>query len=225
MNDKEFTDLHIRASIVPKAEGWPDDLLHWQRIKAVVIEARTRLSNAYAELERIDADADLSAEGKARKKKKVAAEAIADFQQSKTLASAKETVERQVAKWEEKTGMVIKPPANIAEAVVYSEIRAHLAAMKENKVDFVERHLSDPRVTSAVLSAPPFLSGLTDAEIAVVQTRIEQHVAPEIAGARDATLKAVKEAEHGWQRAMDKIGERAGLTKGADGTGRVLETA
>ena len=31
--------------------------------------------------------------------------------------------------------------------------------------------------------------------------------------ARDATLKAMKEAEVGWQRAMDKIGERASLTK------------
>jgi hypothetical protein len=27
-------------------------------------------------------------------------------------------------------------------------------------------------------------------------------------------LKASKEAERGWQRAMDKIAERAGLTKG-----------
>ena len=31
--------------------------------------------------------------------------------------------------------------------------------------------------------------------------------------ARDATLKAMKEAEQGWTRAMDKIGERASLTK------------
>ena len=31
---------------------------------------------------------------------------------------------------------------------------------------------------------------------------------------RDATLKAMKEAEQGWSRAMDKIGERASLAKG-----------
>jgi hypothetical protein len=35
------------------------------------------------------------------------------------------------------------------------------------------------------------------------------HSAPRIAEARDATLKAMKEAEVGWQRAVDKIGERA----------------
>jgi hypothetical protein len=28
------------------------------------------------------------------------------------------------------------------------------------------------------------------------------------------------EAEQGWQKALDKIGERAGLTKGPDGTWR-----
>ena len=33
--------------------------------------------------------------------------------------------------------------------------------------------------------------------------------------ARDATLKALKEAEQGWTRSMDKIGERAGLAKGS----------
>jgi hypothetical protein len=43
---------------------------------------------------------------------------------------------------------------------------------------------------------------------------------PEIAEAKVATLKAMKEAEQGWQRAIAKIGERAGLTKGPDGTWR-----
>jgi hypothetical protein len=33
-----------------------------------------------------------------------------------------------------------------------------------------------------------------------------------IAEAMDATLKAMKEAEEGWERAMNKIAERAGRT-------------
>ena len=43
---------------------------------------------------------------------------------------------------------------------------------------------------------------------------------PEIAEAREATLKAIEEAEAGWQKAIDKIAKRAGLTKGPDGTWR-----
>ncbi len=50
----------------------------------------------------------------------------------------------------------------------------------------------------------------------VIEQWKRDDVSPEIAGARDATLKAMNEAEAGWQRAMDKIAERASLTKGPD---------
>jgi hypothetical protein len=46
-------------------------------------------------------------------------------------------------------------------------------------------------------------------ELAVAKHNVEQHV-------RDATRQALKEAEHGWQRAIDKIAERASLTKRPD---------
>jgi hypothetical protein len=48
----------------------------------------------------------------------------------------------------------------------------------------------------------------------VIEQWRRDDVSPEIAEARDATLKAIKEAEQGWRKAMDKIAERAGLTKG-----------
>jgi hypothetical protein len=89
-----------------------------------------------------------------------ALEAIADLQQSRTLAIAKEAVERQVAKWKEKTGLSVKTPMNFAEAMVGAEIRAHLAAMKEPRLGFLEKHATDPVVAGAVLGAPGFLSGL-----------------------------------------------------------------
>ena len=85
---------------------------------------------------------------------------------------------------------------------------------------FLEKNATDPVVAAALLTAPPFLSGLSDAELALVKHKVEQHISPEIAEARNATLKAMREAEQGWQRAIAKIGERAGLTKGADGTWR-----
>jgi len=50
----------------------------------------------------------------------------------------------------------------------------------------------------------------------VVKHEVEQHVSSKIVKARAATLKVVKGAETGWERAMDKIAERAGLTKGPD---------
>jgi hypothetical protein len=53
-------------------------------------------------------------------------------------------------------------------------------------------------------------------ELAMAKHQVEQNVSREIAEARDATLKAMKEAEQGWQKAVDKIAERASQTKGPD---------
>ena len=137
MNDKEFSELQLRMTIVPQQVRWPaPDYVHWQRLHAVADEARERVSKAYVQMDEIDRDADLSPDGKYRPRSKTAAQAIADFEASRTLARAREAVELAVAKHS------IKPEA------------------------------------------------------------------------RDATLKAMKEAEQGWSRAMDKIGERASLTKG-----------
>jgi hypothetical protein len=68
--------------------------LYWQKLHAAADEARQRASGAWSVMDEIDKDPDLSPEGKARKKKKAAADAIADFQQSRTLTVAKEAVER-----------------------------------------------------------------------------------------------------------------------------------
>jgi hypothetical protein len=53
-------------------------------------------------------------------------------------------------------------------------------------------------------------------ELAVAKHKFEQDVSPEIAQDREAALKAMKELERAWQRAMDKIAERASLSKSPD---------
>jgi hypothetical protein len=147
MDDKQFAELQLRAMIVPQQVGWPaPELLHWQRLHAVVDEARQRVSKAYTLMGEIDRNADLSREGKERQRRKAAAQAVADFEASKTLARAREAVRYVIEQWK----------------------------------------------------------------------RNEQHVSPEISEARVATLKAMKEAEAGWQKALDKIGERTCLSKGPD---------
>jgi len=140
MNDKEFSELELRMQIVPQQARWPaPEYVHWQRLHAVADEARERVSKAYMSMDEIDRNADLSPDGKYRQRSKTAAQAIADFEESKTMARARDAVELMVAKH-----------------------------------------------------------------------KVEQHVSPEIAEDRDGTLKAMKEAEAGWQKAIDKIGERAG---------------
>jgi hypothetical protein len=137
MNDKEFSELQLRATIVPQQVRWPaPEYLHWQRLHEAVNEARERVSKAYVQMDEIDRNVDLSREGKERQRRKAAAQAIADFEVSRTLTRAREAVELAVAK-----------------------------------------HHSEPET-------------------------------------RDATLRALKHAEAGCQKAVDKIGERASLAKG-----------
>jgi cysteinyl-tRNA synthetase len=131
--------LQLRVTIVPQQASWPaPEYLHWQKLHAAANEARERLSKFYRQADEIDRNADISRDGKDRQRSKTAAQAIADFEASKTLARAREAVELGLAKHD-----------------------------------------------------------------------IEQHV-------RETTRKALKEAEQGWQRAIDKIAERASLTKGPD---------
>ena len=119
--------------------------------------------------------------------------------------------------WAEKVGLTVKAPSNIHEATVHAQIRDRLAAMNHGRMGLLEKNAADPVVASAILTAPAFLSGLSDAELALVKHKVEQHIPPEIAEPRAVTLPALKEAEQGWQRAIDKIGERAGLIKRPDG--------
>jgi hypothetical protein len=98
MNDKQFSELHLRATIVPQQVRWPaPEYLHWQRLHEAANEARERVSKAYMQMDEIDRDADLSHDGKYRQRSKTAAQAIADFEASKTLARAREAVELAVA--------------------------------------------------------------------------------------------------------------------------------
>ena len=156
MSDREFSELQLRVQICPAQCKWPKpDVtfsivgdkpnamgMHWQRLHEAANEARARVSKAYMQMDEIDRNVNLSRDGKNRERSNIAAQAIADFKASKTLARARETVELAVAKY-----------------------------------------------------------------------KLEQHVSPEIAHDSEAALKAMKEVERAWQRATDKIAERASLSK------------
>jgi hypothetical protein len=129
-------------------------------------------------------------------------------------------VAKVVDRLAEKVGVAVKPPSDIHQATLHMHSRDRLAATKDGRMAFLEKNAADPAVSSAILTAPAFLSGPNDAQLVLVKHKVEQHVSPEIAEARATTLKAAKEADAGWQRAMGKIGERGGLTKGADGMWR-----
>ena len=86
-------------------------------------------------------------------------------------------------------------------------------------MSFLEKNGGDPILAASLLEAPRFLTGLSDAELTLVRTKIEQAtLTPEIIEAKGAVSKALTEAERGWLRSQELIAQDAGLTKNADGT-------
>ena len=130
MNDKEFAELQLRATIVPQQVRWPaPEYLHWQRLHEAVNEARERVSNAYMQMDEIDLRTDLSREDKRDERQRIAAQAIAEFEASKTLARAREAVGLLTV------GMHI---AQIADAM--------LKALKETELAGKGRSIRSPSV-------------------------------------------------------------------------------
>jgi hypothetical protein len=220
MPDKEFRELELKASIAPSQSQWPTEHLHWQRLGAAAGEARSRLGKFLEAVDEIEADPRLSREGKQQERQKAAVKALASFEGSKSLEGARESVGSVMAKWEAKLSAVVKPPKDHGEAVVAAQIRDRLSNMPDMKdrMAFLEKHSGDPTGASAILLAPPLLSGLSEHELALVRSKIERvALPPEIIEAKDAVAKAIAEVERGWRLANDKIASRGGLTKGLDG--------
>jgi hypothetical protein len=241
MDDYQFELLRIKAAVCSSKDSWPSPdvqvsimgdkptitggTLYWSSLHACVDDARTRVTEAFAKMSAVDEDKTLSPAGKELKRKEIAEAAIASFEKSKSLVAARASVEHQMARWDEQSGLAIKPPATIAESVQLSEIRAYVSAMSDNRVHFIAKHAHDPRVVSAVLGAPAFLSGLTDADIGIVKAQVAERVAPEIAAARAETAKALQETETGWRAAIRQISNRGGLGRPHDGAEKSLRAA
>jgi hypothetical protein len=164
-------------------------------------------------MDEISADPNLSPTGKADACRKIAERAVAEAKASSALDEARVAVERQMQKWDAKIAEAIKPAADVHTAMIYGKILDRVASMpREARLTFFQEHSDDLQVASALLTAPSFLSNLTEAEIAMVRSRLERSVlSAEVIEAKDATTKAMASAEKGWARAVDVIAQRGGL--------------
>src|SRR5262249_17767983 len=120
-------------------------------------------------------------------------------------------------KWRARQGAILERPKDSFEAGIQAEIRGHLRSLDEKgKRLFIEKH-ADLTALAALLLAPPYLSGLLDADVAFAKRKVDGHVDPEILKAMQDTAKAHTEAQAGWTRAIMLIAEGAGLTRDASG--------
>ena len=217
MNETEFTALRLRASLCPSLEtSWdpPDTATHWKAMHDCAMGLREIVSKARADLTAIHNDKDLSVEGKRHRREEIVARAVASLRQSPALGKAQERVEDQMAKWSRKVVSILKPAQTEAEVGLHAEIRRHIASLKDqrSRMAFLEKHGSDIAVASSLFEAPAFLSGVTDAELALVRHKIEAaHLPAEVVEARAKTGRAWAELERAARLAPTLILQFAGM--------------
>ena len=178
MKDEEYADLKLRMMIIPEQAKWHEPrFTHWQKLHEAADEARQRVAKAFSAMDQIDHNSDLTPEGKAKECRKIAERGVAQAKASKTLESARAAVTRQMQTWANKLSEVIKPAEDVHTATLHSEIRNRVANMtKEDRLTFLQKNGGDPLIASALLLAPAFLSGLTEAEFTMVSGKVERGV-------------------------------------------------
>jgi hypothetical protein len=81
----------------------------------------------------------------------------------------------------------------------------------------LQKHSGDPLTLSAVLTAPAYLSGLSESEFAFAKKAAESHLPKEALKDRGDANRALDDLERGWARGKALIAENAGLVRGLHG--------
>ena len=89
--------------------------------------------------------------------------------------------------------------------------------MTDNRLAFLDKHATDPQVVAAVFGGPPFLSGLSDADVATFKMLVARRTNPTLAKARDDALTALTDCERGHRNALRAIRECGGLKRDDNG--------
>jgi hypothetical protein len=174
------------------------------------------VSHALASMAAVEGDKDLVPEAKRRKKQAIAEQTLTQLDQSTSLEKARDSVASRMRSWDDKVAAAVKPASTEAEAVLHGEIRRHVAGLSDERARMSGG--SDPAVASALLEAPPFLSNLSEVEIAYVRAQVEQkHLSPEMVEAKARVTRAMAELDRASRAAPALVAQRAGLTKGQVG--------
>ena len=229
MDDETFTKLGLEASVCPKQRTWPkpdvefrtegDSIraegLHWCRNHEAADWLRDYAAKVLADVASIDADDRLSTVGKKDRKRRLAAQAKEDIQQSQALAQAKETSARQLAKWDQEFQSHLKEATTTHVAAVYSELWNRCYKMEgAERLAWLNKHATDPTFASSLLTAPTAITGLKSEELHFLREQFEKVVHPESAEDRPRTLEAQDDLECGARSAIKKICGAAGVKPG-----------
>lgn len=159
---------------------------------------------------------DLSSDGIIRRRAELGRQALTELASFKALKTAEKATLNDIELLESKMTNMPQPPTNVVEVAQAQELRAHIRAQK-SPIDFIMKHLSNPRILAAVLTADAFLSGLSDAEFNLVRERARTTLHPVQAEMQTKYTKALGELREGLEAARRVVLERTEMRIDDDG--------
>ncbi len=179
----------------------------------------SRLGDLALELEEsideIEENPELSPIGKAERRRELFVEILGSFDDDE-LAKRIEFAERKI----ESARQLPEPPdAEDPNAIaVAGEIRRHVAGMdRSERFSFFREHAGDRQVVSALLNAPPYLSGLESSEVDAFREIALEALHPERVTRIDLLERTIDGARRARRNAERMMAERAGLSRDPDG--------
>ena len=170
-----------------------------------------------AGVEAIEKDKDLTADARKRKRHELARQTMTQLEQLPSMEKARQSVAAIAAKWQAKIDAVLaKPEADdAATAVLFWELRDKFAQLKDEpaRISWIQRYGNDPLIPSALLNGPAGLTGLSEAERALLQNKAEALADPKIVEAKSKVTRALAELERGFRAAPALVAQCAGLDK------------
>lgn len=216
---RKFTHAALAAGIVPHQVRWPEagTSFPWQALHEAVNTLRRTAEGVDELADGVERDADLSEAGRLRRIADIGLQGIADVTGNPQAARARTSVANALESLSQRIMDAVKPPGSPAEVALYAEIRQHMRMQGGNPFEFFKKHAADERVASAVLSAPAFLSGLTDTEFNHLKNEAESRINPTARGTMNELSKALEHLEAGIKSAERMIATRCQLMKTKDG--------
>lgn len=223
---RRITDTEIAARIVPTMLRWPADAktIAWDRLRECVDALRGLVYTVNAQCLEAEHDGDLSPEGVIRRRSKIGQKALSELAEFEPLKLAEKAAAANLTALEDRMIELPKPTTNAVDFMLEQEVRSYVAD-QNSPIEFVLKAMSDRRVLSAVLTAPPFLSGLNDTEWNMVRERARVALHPQQSEMQQWLNKALAEVRGGAAAAKRMLLERCELREDGEGQFRPTRTS
>ena len=202
MSRHRLSDTEIELRIAPRSRQWSADrkTIAWSKLREAVSDLHALASGledacAAAEFR----NPELSGEGVRRQLAVLGKKALAELKELKAVSAAERAVKADLDFFSKQLTDMPKPPTGLFDIAQQQEIRSYIKNQK-TPIDHVLKNLSDQRTLAAVLTQPPYLSGLSDAEWNVVNERAKLALHPVPMQQTRELSAAFSELLMGWPR-------------------------